>query len=136
MAFTATTGAVPAVGWALFTVSLIWSTAYDTQYAMTDRDDDIKIGIKSTAILLGDWDVPAVAIMQATVLAGLAAIGLWLGLGLFWWLGLAGAAGLVVYQMVLIKDRDPALCFKAFLNNHYFGMAVFAGLAIDRLLPN
>ena len=74
--------------------------------------------------------------MQATVLAGLAAIGLWLGFGLFWWLGLALAAGLVVYQMVLIKDRDPALCFKAFLNNHYFGMAVFAGLAIDRLLAN
>ncbi|MEM7376771.1 MAG: 4-hydroxybenzoate octaprenyltransferase [Pseudomonadota bacterium] len=134
MAFAATTGSVPAIGWALFAVSLVWSTAYDTQYAMTDREDDIKIGIKSTAILFGRWDVLAVAAMQAAVLAGLAAIGLSLGYGVFWWLGLLIAASLAVYQIALIRDRDPARCFTAFLNNHYLGMAVFAGLAIDRAL--
>lgn len=134
MAFAATTGDVPTVGWALFVVSLIWSTAYDTQYAMADRDDDIRIGIKSTAILFGTWDVAAVALMQVAVLIGLAAIAWTLGFGQAWWLGLGVAGGLAVYQIHLIKDRDPRLCFQAFSNNHYFGMSVFAGLVVDRAL--
>jgi len=91
MAFAATSGSVPAVGWALFAISLVWSTAYDTEYAMTDRDDDLKIGIKSTAILFGRFDVLAVALLLAAVLVGLIGVGLHLHYGVAWWLGLVGS---------------------------------------------
>ncbi len=131
MAFAATSGSVPAVGWALFAISLVWSTAYDTEYAMTDRDDDLKIGIKSTAILFGRFDVLAVALLLAAVLVGLIGVGLHLHYGVAWWLGLVGATASAGYQIHLIRDRDPAKCFQAFQHNQYFGLAVFAGLFVE-----
>ncbi len=136
MAFAATSGSVPPLGWAVFLISLIWSTAYDTEYAMTDRDDDLKIGVKSTAILLGRFDVAAVAIMLLAVLLGLAAVGAQLQFGFAWWLGLTGAAASAGYQIWLIRARDPANCFRAFLHNHYFGMSVFAGLFAEYALAS
>ncbi|MGB0865410.1 MAG: 4-hydroxybenzoate octaprenyltransferase [Granulosicoccaceae bacterium] len=128
MAFAATTNSVPGVGWVLFVLSVIWSVAYDTMYAMVDRDDDLKLGLKSTAILFGRYDVLIVMLCQAAVLLGLMAVGQSLGLGLYYYLGLLVAAGTVVYQYTLIKGRQREPCFAAFLNNHYTGMAVFAGL--------
>jgi len=97
-------------------------------YAMVDRDDDLKLGLKSTAILFGRYDVLVVMLCQAAVLLGLMAVGQSLGLGLYYYLGLLVAAGTVVYQYALIKGRQREPCFAAFLNNHYTGMAVFAGL--------
>lgn len=134
MAFAATTGAVPPVAWALFAISVVWSVGYDTMYAMVDRDDDLALGLKSTAILFGRYDVAIVTACQVAVLAGLALVGLWQGLGLFYWLGLAVASATVVYQFTLIRGREREPCFVAFLNNHYTGMAVFAGLALHYAL--
>jgi len=128
MAFAAATNDVPPVAWALFVLSVIWSVAYDTMYAMVDRDDDLELGLKSTAILFGRYDVLIVMLCQAAVLLGLLAIGLSLGLGILFYIGLAVATGTVVYQYTLIRDRERDPCFVAFLNNHYTGMAVFAGL--------
>lgn len=128
MAFAAVTNSVPPVAWALFVLSIIWSVAYDTMYAMVDRDDDLALGLKSTAILFGQHDVLIVMLCQAVVLLGLLAIAVSLSLGAFFYVGLAVALGTVCYQYTLIKDREREPCFVAFLNNHYTGMAVFAGL--------
>ena len=128
MAFSAVTNSVPPLAWGLFALSVIWSVAYDTMYAMVDRDDDLKLGLKSTAILFGPYDVRIVMACQAVVLLGLLGIALSLGLSVYFYIGLAVATGTVVYQYTLIKDRQRDPCFVAFLNNHYTGMAVFAGL--------
>ena len=128
MAFAAATNSVPPLAWALFTLSVIWSVAYDTMYAMVDRDDDLELGLKSTAILFARYDVLIVMMCQVVVLLGLLSIGLILGLSFYFYIGLAVAAGTVVYQYTLIRDRQRGPCFVAFLNNHYTGMAVFAGL--------
>ena len=134
MAFSAQTGEVPRQAWLIYFINVIWTVAYDTLYAMTDREDDLKIGIKSTAVLFGDGDKLAVAGLQLLVIAGLLLLGTQLGLGLSYYLGVAAAAGLFVYQQYLIRHRDPDACFQAFINNHWVGSLVFSGLFLDLLL--
>ncbi len=134
MAFMAITGAVPASAWILFVAAIVWALVYDTQYAMVDRKDDLAVGIKSSAILFGRNDRLAVGLLQILLLLLLAAVGLLAGRGAWYGAGLLVAAGLAAYQQYLIRDRAPAACFRAFLNNHYLGMAVFAGLAADYAL--
>ena len=133
MAFTALTGTVSPVGWLLFVATVIWALVYDTQYAMVDREDDLRIGVKSTAILFGDLDRFIIGLLQITILVILIMVGVNAELGLFYQLGVAVAALLSVYQQYLIRDRDPKGCFAAFLNNNYFGAAVFVGLLVDYL---
>jgi len=128
MAFAAVTGSVPAVAWVLFVANVFWSVAYDTAYAMVDREDDLKIEVKSTAILFGVYDRLMVGVSHAIALSLLVVIGVTTGLGPLYFFGLAIAAGLAIYQQYLIRDRVPENCFKAFLNNNWFGAAVFAGL--------
>jgi 4-hydroxybenzoate polyprenyltransferase len=135
MAFTALTGQVPALGWWVFVAALVWALIYDTQYAMVDRDDDLKIGVKSTAILFGHYDRLAVALLQLVLLGLLGFIGVAAGRGLVYFLGLAVAAALSSYQQYLMRARQPAPCFRAFLNNNYLGMSVFVGLVLDYALP-
>lgn len=134
MAFAAETGTVPIASWLLFFATVFWALAYDTMYAITDREDDLMIGVKSTAILFGRYDRFAIGVMQAAVLAILLLAGVNFGLGPLYYAGLAIAACFSLYQQYLIRDRDPALSFRAFLNNHYFGMAVFVGIFLDYLI--
>ncbi|HEX2238348.1 MAG TPA: 4-hydroxybenzoate octaprenyltransferase [Gammaproteobacteria bacterium] len=132
MAFTAQTGMPPtATGWLIFIAAVLWATVYDTQYAMADRADDVKVGVKSTAILFGDADRAIIGIIQIVLLLDLIVIGQWAGLGIYYYLGLGVAAALAIYQQLLIANREPQRCFRAFLNNNYFGLAVFAGIALD-----
>ena len=134
MAFAAQAGEVPRLAWLLFTATLLWTTAYDTMYAMVDREDDLRIGVRSTAILFGDMDRLAIAILQGLVLFAMVLVGDAAGLGLWYHLGLLGAAALAGYEQFLIRGREPSACFRAFLNNHWFGAAIFAGLALDYAL--
>ena len=134
MAYMAVTGSIPLAAWVLFAATLVWALVYDTQYAMVDREDDLKVGIKSTAILFGDHDRLAIALLQAVMLGLLIWVGLLAGRGAWYWGGLAGAVGLGLYQHWLIRERDPRGCFEAFLNNNYLGMAVFLGLVLDYAL--
>jgi 4-hydroxybenzoate polyprenyltransferase len=135
MAFTAVTGEMPpVVAWLLFLAALLWTTAYDTMYAMCDREDDLKIGVKSTAILFGQYDRLIIGILQVLTLVLLAVVGILSGRGLWFWLGLLVAAGFSVYQQWLIRNREPIPSLHAFLNNHWLGMAVFIGLATDYTL--
>lgn len=131
MAFAASTGSVPRLGWLLFLATVLWVVVYDTQYAMTDRDDDRKIGVKSTAILFGDSDRVIIAILQGVLLASLALVGRNAELGPWYYAGLGVAALLCAYQAFLIRDRDAVMSFKAFLNNAWLGGAVFAGIVLD-----
>jgi 4-hydroxybenzoate polyprenyltransferase len=128
MAFAAQTGSVPVEGWLLFAVAVIWAVAYDTLYAMVDREDDLRIGVRSTAILFGNLDRLAVAVAQVLVLAGLFLFGRSVGLGPAYWLGLIAAASLMAHQQYLAREREPAACFRAFLNNNWVGLAVFLGI--------
>ena len=131
MAFTAQANEITSVTWLLFMATILWATAYDTMYAMADREDDIKIGVKSTAILFGDADKLIVGVLQALLIIDLVFIGQQSALGLYYYLGLGVAAGLAVYHQYLIKDRKPQACFRAFLHNNWFGMAVFVGIFVD-----
>jgi 4-hydroxybenzoate polyprenyltransferase len=133
MAFAALQGQVPTVGWLLLAANIFWAIAYDTEYAMVDRADDIKIGIKTSAITFGRFDVAAVMLCYALTLALLAWVGERLGMGRFYLLGLATAAGVAAYHWTLIRGRVPADCFRAFLHNNWFGGAVFAGIVVDYL---
>ncbi|MDZ7803673.1 4-hydroxybenzoate octaprenyltransferase [Thiohalophilus sp.] len=130
MAFAAQAGEVPKVAWLLFVINVVWSVAYDTMYAMSDREDDLKVGVKSTAILFGDADRLIVGLMQGLVLLGLLLLGRQLALGTPYYIGLLAALGFALYQQYLIRDREPAACFRAFLNNSWLGGAVFAGLLV------
>jgi 4-hydroxybenzoate polyprenyltransferase len=130
MAYAAQLGQVPAVAWALLGANILWAIAYDTEYAMVDRDDDRKIGIRTAAILFGRCDVLAVMGFHAAFLAVLAAIGRHLDLDWPYYAGLAAAVVLIGYQYRLIRTREPARCFRAFLNNNWVGAAVFAGIAL------
>jgi len=134
MAFAAQTGEVPAVAWVMLVANVFWSVAYDTEYAMVDRPDDLRIGIKSTAILFGRHDVMAVMLSHGVFLSIMAAVGLWARLGFVYYAGLTVALGLILYQFTLIRGRDRGLCFKAFLHNNWVGAAVFAGIALDYLV--
>jgi 4-hydroxybenzoate polyprenyltransferase len=130
MAYAAQLGQVPAVAWALLGANILWTIAYDTEYAMVDRDDDRKIGIRTAAILFGRFDVLAVMSFHAAFLAALAAIGAHLDLGWPYYAGLAIAIVPIGYQYSLIRTRESARCFRAFLNNNWVGAAVFAGIAL------
>lgn len=134
MAFAAQTGAVPKVAWLLFVATVLWATAYDTMYGMVDRDDDVKIGVKSTAILFGEADRAIIAIIQLLMLLALLMVGQSAGLGGYYYFGLLLAVGLSLYQQYLIRERRPAACFKAFLNNNWLGAAVFTGIVLDYLV--
>ncbi|MFK7889598.1 MAG: 4-hydroxybenzoate octaprenyltransferase [Granulosicoccus sp.] len=131
MAYAAQSNTLPASAWWLFLAALIWAVAYDTLYAMADRDDDLKIGIKSTAILFGRFDLVAVLLLQLITLTLLAGVGWQLGRGWYFFASLVGALGFVAYQLYLARDRDSKRCLQAFLNNHWLGMCIFAGLALD-----
>lgn len=133
MAFTAIQGSVPPIGWSLFGATVLWALIYDTQYAMVDRDDDLRVGIKSSAILFGRWDRLIIGLMQVVFVAWLGWIGLLVGRHGVFFAGLVAAAALALYQQYLIRDRHRGACFQAFLNNNYFGMLVFAGLVLDYL---
>ena len=122
MAFAAQTGTVPKVAWLMYVINVVWSVVYDTMYAMADREDDLKAGLKSTAILFGDADRVILGILQGTVLLGLFLLGQQLGLGPTYYIGVAIAVALGVYQQYLIRQRQPAMCFKAFLNNNWPGI--------------
>lgn len=128
MAYMAATGDVPLQAWLLFTANVLWTMAYDTMYAMVDRDDDLKIGVKSTAILFGHFDRLIIFILNTVFIVLLAVVGVINDLDTPYWLGVLVACGFLVYQQSLIHTRDRERCFKAFLNNHYVGMAVFVGL--------
>jgi 4-hydroxybenzoate polyprenyltransferase len=131
MAFGAVLGEVPTVAWLLFAANLCWTIAYDTLYAMVDRDDDLKIGVKSTAVLFGRADTLMIGLFQLATLGLLASAGWQLGLGGFFWLGLATMAATFVFQQWLAHGRDRDRCFRAFLNNHWSGLVVFAGIALS-----
>ena len=136
MAFAAQTGEVPRLAWLLFVTNLLWTVAYDTEYAMADREDDLRIGVKSTAILFGEADRAVIAALQALTLLGLALAGHMTGRGLYYWLGLLAAAGLFFHQQYRIRHREPEAGFRAFLENHWVGAAVFAGLFLDTLMQS
>lgn len=130
MAFAAQTGTVPQLAWLMFVAVVLWAVVYDTMYAMVDRQDDLRLGVRSTAILFGDADRAMIGLLQALVLLALWLIGNRAGLGGWYFGGLGVAAALSLWQQSLIRERRPADCFRAFLNNHYFGMAVFAGILL------
>ena len=129
MAYAAATGAVPGIAWVLLAANILWAIAYDTEYAMVDRDDDRRLGIHTAAILFGRFDVTAVLACYAGMLLLLKATGLFLGLSWPYYLGLAVAAGCMAYHGWLIRGRERAACFRAFRHNNWVGAAVFAGIA-------
>jgi len=133
MAFAAQAGTVPAAAWLVFVANVCWVVAYDTMYAMVDRDDDLKIGVKSTAILFGRWDRHIIGLFQAGFLGLMLLVGCSFKLGPAFYAGLAVAAGFTIYHQGLIFNRQREACFKAFLNNNLLGAAVFAGLALSYL---
>jgi 4-hydroxybenzoate polyprenyltransferase len=136
MAFAAQTGSIPRLAWLMWLTVIIWAVIYDTMYAMADRADDLKVGIKSTAILFGSADVFIVTLLQITLVLALALMGAAAQLG-SWFMGfLAIAAGLLVFQHMLIKNRRPEQCFRAFMTHHYFGATIFAGIALDYLFKS
>ncbi len=131
MAWAAQTGAVPRTGWLLLLVSVVWAAIYDTWYAMVDRDDDAALGLRSTALLFGELDRVVIGVMQAMMLFGLVLAGRIEQLGAPYWAGLGVAAALFGWQQWRTRDRARDACFRAFLNNHWVGLAVFAGIAGD-----
>jgi 4-hydroxybenzoate polyprenyltransferase len=133
MAFAAQRGYVPPLAWALLGANVLWTIAYDTEYAMVDRDDDLKLGLKTSAILFGRHDVAAVMGFHALFIMAMIAIGLWQRYGAFYFAGIAIAAVLVLLHYPLIRARTREGCFKAFLRNNWIGAAVFAGIALDHV---
>ena len=133
MAFAAVSETVPLSCWLMFLANICWAVAYDTEYAMVDRDDDVKIGVKSTAILFGQSDKLIIGLLQIAVLALMIAIGWLNGLGGAFYASVVVAGALFVYQQKIIAGRDRDACFKAFLNNNYVGLALFVGLAVSYL---
>jgi len=134
MGFAAVQGTVPALAWLMLLANTLWTIAYDTEYAMVDRPDDLKIGIKTSAITFGCFDVAAVMLCYAGAIALLAVVGGMISAGAAYYLGLVLAAGIAGYHYVLIRGRERAACFKAFRHNNWFGAAVFAGIVLDHLL--
>ena len=133
MAFAAIQGSVPLIAWLLLLANIFWCIAYDTEYAMVDRDDDIHLGIHSSALFFGKYDVLAVMSCYAAALAILAYIGGMLQLGVAYYAGLFAAGGIANYHYTLIRHRERNACFKAFLHNNWLGAAVFAGLVLNYL---
>ena len=131
MAYTAQANEITVLTWLIFLATVLWATAYDTMYAMVDYDDDIKIGVKSTAILFGNQDRLIIGLIQVLLIFNLLLIGHRAGLGIYYYLGVFVASLSAIYQQYLIKDRKRELCFKAFLNNNWFGLALFAGVFLN-----
>ncbi len=134
MAFAAQQNTIPNVAWVLYLAVILWALVYDTMYAMVDKEDDLKIGVKSTAILFGDYDRHVMAVLQIIIMVLLIEVGLMQQVGILYFLGLVIASGFSIYQQKLIFHRDKALCFQAFLNNNWFGAAVFAGIFLDYMV--
>lgn len=134
MAFAAEIGSVPALAWWLLAVNTVWSVIYDTEYAMVDREDDLAVGVKSTAILFGRYDVPVIGALMVVMTALLAEVGVQSGLGWPWYLGLTVAAALFGWQLRVIRSREREACFRAFMNNNWVGFALFLGLLLHFLL--
>ncbi|HEX4879155.1 MAG TPA: 4-hydroxybenzoate octaprenyltransferase [Limnobacter sp.] len=128
MAFVAVQGSVPWYAWLVFLANVFWTVAYDTEYALVDKQDDLKIGIKTSAITLGRFDVLGIMLCYALCLSLWAVVGFALGFSVWFWLAWSVAAGLAAYHHRLIRHRDRAQCFRAFLHNNWFGFALFAGL--------
>jgi 4-hydroxybenzoate polyprenyltransferase len=133
MAFAAVSESVPLSCWLMFLANILWAVAYDTEYAMVDRDDDLKIGVKSTAILFGRYDKLIIGLLQSGVVAIMVLLGVLNGLGGLWYASIAIAAGLFVWQQKMIANRDRDACFRAFMNNNYVGLALFIGLVLSYL---
>ena len=131
MGFAAVLGTVPPLGWLLLLANIFWAIAYDTEYAMVDRDDDLRIGIRTSAITFGRFDVAAVMLCYAAMLAILSGIGIALRYGIWYYAGLIVAAGMMAYHFLLIRGRGREGCFKAFLHNNWVGAAICAGLLAD-----
>ena len=136
MAFAAQRGILPPALWLVYLGNLLWTVAYDTAYAMVDREDDLRIGIKSSAILFGRYDRLIIAVLQLACLWSLYLAGLAFGLGFYYNAALVVAATLFIYQQYLLHERSPDACFKAFLHNNWVGMAIFAGVVLDDLTAN
>ncbi|MCY7353558.1 MAG: 4-hydroxybenzoate octaprenyltransferase [Lysobacter sp.] len=134
MAFAAVLGEIPPLAWVLYVANIFWATAYDTWYAMVDRDDDMAAGAKSTAILFGDIDLVAQGVLYTSMFAALTSVGLRAELGTIYWSALGIAVLLVVYQFVIARHRDRDGCLRAFLHNQWVGAAIFAGIALDYAL--
>jgi 4-hydroxybenzoate polyprenyltransferase len=131
MAYAAVQNRVPLLAWALLVINLFWVVAYDTEYAMVDRDDDAKIGIRTSALTFGRADVAATALCYALYLTGMVWIGRVYALGPVYFAGLAIALLIAIHHVWIIRSREPAACFRAFLGNHWLGMSVFLGVALD-----
>ena len=131
MAFAAYRNNLPPIAWMLFVANIFWAIAYDTEYAMVDRDDDMRLNVKSSALLFGVFDVVAVMACHAFFIAIMVGIGLWTRLGVAYYVGLTLACGMILHQYQLIKTRNREQCFAAFQNNSWVGMAIFGGLALD-----
>ncbi len=131
MAFAAQRDALPRIAWVMYIAAVVWAVVYDTMYAMVDRDDDLRIGVQSSAILFADLDRLLIGVMQAVMLAALALLGRDMKFGHWYYAGLATAALLFLYQQWLMRAREPAACLRAFLNNNYVGMAIFIGIALQ-----
>ncbi|MEJ8795429.1 4-hydroxybenzoate octaprenyltransferase [Trinickia caryophylli] len=134
MAFAAVQNHVPAIAWAMLAANVFWSVAYDTEYAMVDRDDDIKIGIRTSALTFGRFDIAAIMLCYAATLGIYGVLGAQRGFGWPYWLGLAGAAGCAIYHYTLIRNRERMACFAAFNHNNWLGGVLFAGIAAHYLI--
>ncbi len=136
MAFAALNNHVPPVAWLLLLANVFWAVAYDTEYAMVDREDDLKIGIRSSAITFGSYDVAAIMACYAVTLLLLALVGFMMQMRVYYYLGISMAAAIAIYHYVLIRHRSRQNCFKAFLGNNWLGFIIFAGLVLHYNLPN
>jgi len=134
MSYAAQTNEIPAVAWVLYLAVVLWALVYDTMYAMVDKEDDLKIGIKSTAILFGDYDREIMAVLQLIILGLLAYVGIMQQLSWIYYAALGFGSLFFIYQQKLIFNRNRADCFKAFLNSNWFGLTVFIGLVLEYAL--
>ena len=131
MAFAAQTGALPRVAWVLYVAAVLWAAIYDTVYAMVDREDDLKIGVRSSAILFADMDRFLIGVMQVMMIYALTLVGHNMEFGDWYYAGVAAAAGLFLWQQWLIRRREPAGCLRAFLNNQYVGLVILVGILLQ-----
>jgi len=136
MAFAAESNTIPVVAWLLLGINTVWSVIYDTEYAMVDRDDDLAVGVKSTAILFGRFDVAVIAALMVLMVVALLYLGASAGLGGSWYLAVLAAAALFGWQLVTIRRRERDACFRAFLNNNWVGFSLFVGLLLHFLLAD
>ncbi len=133
MGFAAQLNTIPDVAWILYLVTIFWIVSYDTMYAMADREDDLKIGVKSTAIIFADHDKLIIALLQVIFTLGMYGVAWMVQGGIFFYLGITASIAFSIFQQYLIRNRDPKSCFQAFLNNHWLGMLIFIGIFLNYL---